>query len=152
MIVDSEMRQAAAEFEELFPWVAVPLVLLDGVFHRLLGQAVLQLEGGHGQAVDEQAEVQGKLGLVAAVTELSGHAEPVLTVQDLGLLVLWRRRAVHQVELVRPVPDAIAQHVDGSSLRDLSLQTGQEPAARRAVQVEVQRFGNFGLRCSEEYG
>ena len=57
VVVDGEMRQAAAELKELLPRIAVPLVLLDGVFHRLLGQAVLQLEGGDGQAVDEQAQV-----------------------------------------------------------------------------------------------
>ena len=67
-------------------WFAVALVLLDSVVHRLLGQAVLQLEGGDRQAVDEQAQVQGKLGLVAAVAQLPGDAEAVLPIEDLGTL------------------------------------------------------------------
>ena len=121
MIVDGEVGQAAAKLEELLPWVAVPLVLLDGVVHRLLGQAVLQLEGRDGQAVDEQAEVEGKLRIVAAVLELARDAEAVLPVLDLGLLVPRRRRAVEQVDLMGPVPDATAQHVDGAALGDFSL-------------------------------
>ena len=47
--------------------------------------------------------------------------------------------------MVRPVPDAIAQHVDGPSLGGLSLQTGQELAPRRAVLAEVQRLCGDGL-------
>ena len=53
---------------------------------------------------------------------------------------------------MRPVPDAIAKHVDGPSFGDLSLQTGKELAPRRAVLIEVQRFGNPGLRFSQECG
>ena len=121
VVVDGEVDQAAAKLEELLPWIAVPLVLLDGVIHCLLGQAVLQLEGGDGQAVDEQAQVQGKLGLITAVAELPRHAEAVLPVLDPGLLVPRRRRAVHQVDLVRAVLDALAEHVDGPSPGDFPL-------------------------------
>ena len=71
---------AAAELEEPFPGIAVPFVLLDGVLHGLFGQAVLELEGGHGQPIDEEGQVQGELRLVAAVAELPGDAEPVLRV------------------------------------------------------------------------
>ena len=46
VVVDGEVDKAAAKLEELLPWVAVALVLLDRIIHRLLGQAVLQLEGG----------------------------------------------------------------------------------------------------------
>ena len=51
--------------------VAVALVLLDRVVDGLLGQAVLQLEGRDRQAVDEQAEVERELRLVAAVAQLA---------------------------------------------------------------------------------
>ena len=53
VIVHREVRDAAAELEELLARVAVALVLLNGVFDRLLGEAVLQLEGRDRQAVDE---------------------------------------------------------------------------------------------------
>ncbi len=46
MVIHGKMRHAAAEFEELLTRVAVALVLLDGVFDCLLGQAVFELEGG----------------------------------------------------------------------------------------------------------
>ena len=77
VIVHGEVHHAAAELEELLARVAVALVLLDGVLDRLLGQAVLQLEGGDRQAVDEEAEVERELRLVAAVAELAGDAEAV---------------------------------------------------------------------------
>ena len=53
---------------------------------------------------------------------------------------------------MRPVLDASAKHVDGPSLRDLSLQTGQEPAPRRTVLPQVQRFRGIGLGGMEECG
>lgn len=44
--------------------MAVALVLLDGIVRCLLGETVLKLEGGYGQTVDEQAQVQRELSLV----------------------------------------------------------------------------------------
>ena len=152
VVVDGEVDKTAAKLEELLTGVSVALVLLDGIIHRLFRQAVLQLEGGDWQAVDEQAQVQGKLGLVPAVVELPSHAEPVLPVLDLGLLVTRRRCAVHEVDLVRPVLDALAEHVDGPALRDLSLQSSQELAPRRTVLAQVQRFCRVGLGGVEEGG
>ena len=46
LVIHGEVHDAAAELEEPLARVAVALVLLDGVLDRLLGQAVLQLEGG----------------------------------------------------------------------------------------------------------
>ena len=74
------MDDAAPELEEALVRVAVALVLLNGVRHRLLGEAVLQLEGGDRQAVDEQGQVERELRLVTAVAELAGDAEAVLRV------------------------------------------------------------------------
>ena len=152
VVVDGEMRQAASKLEELFARVAVALVLLDGVFHRLLGEAVLELERGDRQPVDEQTEVERKLGLVAAIAELARDREAVLRVAGLGPLVPRRRRAVKQVDMARSVPDAIAQHVDRAAPADLALYSGQEPSPRRAVPAKVQRRGNDGLGCTEEGG
>ena len=83
VVVDREVDEATAKLEELLAGVPVALVLLDGVIHRLLGQAVLQLECGDWQAVDEEAQVEGKLPLVPAVAELPRHAEAVLPVPEL---------------------------------------------------------------------
>src|SRR2546422_1045886 len=108
VVVHREVRHASAELEELLPWVTIPPVLLDGIIDRLLGEAVLQLEGGDGQAVDEQAKVERELRLVAAVAELAGDAEAVGGVTLLGLHVARRRRAVEEVEVVRPMLDPVA--------------------------------------------
>ena len=108
VIVDGKVDKAPPQLEQLFARVAVFLVLLDGVGYRLLGQAVLQFEGGDRQPVDEEAQVQGKLGVVLAVVELPRHAEAVLPVLDPGLLVPRRRSAVHEVNLMRTVLDALA--------------------------------------------
>ena len=145
LVVHGEMGQAAPELEELLPGIAVALVLLHGVVNRLLGQAVLQLKGGDGQAVDEQAQVQGQLRVVRTVPELAGDAEAVLPVEDLGLHVARRGRPVEQVNRVRPVLDAFAQHVNGSALGGFALQPGQEAAPGRAVLTQAQRRRNVGL-------
>ena len=55
LIVHGEMDHASAEPEQQLARIAVPLVLLFGVLHSLLRQAVLELERCYGQAVDEQA-------------------------------------------------------------------------------------------------
>ena len=89
---------AAAELEQQLARVAVALVLLDRVLDRLLGEAVLQLEGGDRQAVDEQAQVERAARLVPAVAQLARDAEAVRRVALLGLGVAGRRRAVEQVE------------------------------------------------------
>ena len=151
-LVDREVGHAAAELEQLLARVAVPLVLLDGVGHRLLGQAVLELEREDGQAVDEQPYVERPLRLVPAIAELPDDGEPVPLEALLRLGVAGRRGAVEQVEVVRAVPDAVAQDVDGAALRYLALQPGQELAPRRAVLAERQRLGGVGLRVAQEGG
>lgn len=150
VFVHGEVHHAAPELEEPLARVAVALVLLDGVLDRLLGQAVLQLERGHREAVNEEAQVEGELGLVAAVAELARNAEAVGVEALLGLEVASGRRAVEQVDLVRAVLEAMAQHVDGAALADLSLQAGQELAPRRAVLAKVERLGHAGLGGPQE--
>ena len=57
-VIHREVDHAAAEFEQLLARIAVALVLLDGVFDGLLGQAVLELERRNRQAVDEQRQIE----------------------------------------------------------------------------------------------
>ena len=151
VVVHGEVHDAAAELEELLARVAVALVLLDGVLDRLLGEAVLQLEGGDRQAVDEQAQVERALRLVAAVAELARDAEAV---RRRSARRPWRcparacRRTASRV--VRPVLDAVAQHVDGAALADLALEPRQELPARRSVLFELQALERLRLRLDEE--
>ena len=80
-----------------------------------------------------------------AVVELTGDGEAILFEALLGLLVLGRGGSVEELEVVGPVPDAIAEDVDGAALGDLALQAGKEPAAGGAVFIEAQCCGGFGL-------
>ena len=124
VLVDREVRHAAPELEEGLAGVAVPLVLPDGVVERLLGEAVLELEGEDGEPVDEESDVQRALGVVAAVAELASDAELVLAEAPLGRLVLGGGRAVEEVEVVGAVLDAVAEDFDGAAFGDLALESG----------------------------
>ena len=150
VLVDREVRHAAPEVEEGLARAAVPLVLPDGLVERLLGDAVLELEGEDGEAVDEEPDVQRALGVVAAVAELAGDAELVLAEAALGRLVLGRGRAVEEVEVVGAVLDAVAEDLDGAAFGDLALESGQELAAGGAVFVEAEGGGGVGLGGVEE--
>lgn len=77
------MGDAAAELEQPLAWVAITAVLLDRILDRLLGEAILQLEGEDRQAVDEDHEVERQRHLVSRIAKLAGDAEPVLRVQHL---------------------------------------------------------------------
>ena len=117
--------------------VAVALVLLHGVPDRLLGETVLQLERGDRQAVDEQAEVKRPMGLVAAVAELARDREAVLGVAFNGGGVAGRRCAIEKFDVMGPVLDPFAEHVDDAALADLALEAGQELPTRRAIVFQV---------------
>ena len=87
VVVDGEVGEAAALGEEGLARVAVAAVLLDRVLDGLLGEAVFELEGGGGQAVDEEAEVERELAVVVAVAQLAGDGEAVVAVAELGFPV-----------------------------------------------------------------
>ncbi len=59
LVVESEVRDGAAEGEQQLSRVTITLVLLHGIVHGLLGDVVLQLEGEHRQPVDERHEIDG---------------------------------------------------------------------------------------------
>ena len=107
-VVHGEVRDAAAELEEELARVPVALVLLHRVGDRLLGEAVFEFERGDRETVDEKAEIERELRLVAAVPKLPRHAEAVRGEALLRLPVARVGRAVEEVELVRPVLDAVS--------------------------------------------
>ena len=150
VLVHREVGRATAELEELLARVAVLPVLLHGVAHRLLGEAVLEFEGEDRKTVDEESDVECALGAVPAVAELTGDGEAILPEALLGLLVLGRGGSVEQVEFVRTVPDAVSEDVDGAAFGDLALQPGKEPAASGAVFGQSQGRGGFGLGGVQE--
>ena len=146
------MGHTATQLEQLLARIAISLVLLDRIGHRLLGKAVLQLEGEDRQAVDEQGDVERALRFVAAVAKLPDDGEAVLLEAFLRLRVARRRRAVEKIQVVRAMLDAVAQHVDRAALGDFALQPGQELAPRRTVVVQQQRFGGVWLSELQESG
>ncbi len=108
LVVHGEVHCAAAELEEKLSWISIPFVLLHCVLNGLFGQAVLQLEGGHRQAVYEQAKVEGALSLVFAVVQLPGNAEDIGSEELCCHFISGRRSAVEKVNLGRAVMDAIS--------------------------------------------
>ena len=140
LVVHREVHHAAAELKQQLLGFPVALVLLHRIIHGLFGQAVLELKGGHRQAVDEEAQVQGELGLVLAVAQLPGDAEDIGRKAFLGLDVAGGGRAVEQVQAHRPVLDPVAQHVDDAALGDLALEPVEELGPPGAVLGQVQRL------------
>ena len=73
-------------------WVGFGIMMalvLDGIFDRLLGETVLQLEGKHREAIDEETEVERALRLVAAVAKLARDAEAVGGIALGSFRVAW---------------------------------------------------------------
>src|SRR5438105_1129053 len=145
-VIDGEMSNTAAEFEELLPLVTVAHVLLDRVLDRLLRQAVLQLERRDRQAIYEQAKIECELRLVVAVAELPRDAEAVAGEKLDRFRVVRRRSAVEEVDVVRPVLDTVAEDVDRAPLGDLTLEPGEELPPRLTVGRERQRVDGILLR------
>ena len=101
-------------------------------------------------SLDEEADVERPLRLVAAVAELADDGEAVLLEALLRPRVPGRRRTVEQVQVVRAVPDAVTQDVDGAAPGDLALEPGQKFPSRRTVVVQDQRFRRLRLSRAQE--
>jgi len=142
VVVHRKMDDAAAELEQQLLGIAVALVLLDRVLDRLLGQAILQLEGGDGQAIDEQR--------ILGIVQLPGDAEHVGGEQLFGLGVAGGRRAEKQLDRAGAVFHAVAQHVDDTALGDLALQPVKELQPLWAVFTDAEGFDSLWLRGVQE--
>ena len=71
------------EEEDLFAGVAIGLVLMFGVLHRLRCELILELGGGDGDAADAENEIE-RLMMPGAVMKLAGNGEAV------GVVILFR--------------------------------------------------------------
>jgi hypothetical protein len=109
---------------------AVPPVLAPGVLHRLL-ELALELQGGGGDAVDEQHQVQPRVVVpgpcVRRVRDLRHHAQAVgaVTRQRIGVHAVIGAEAA-QIQLHPGHLDAVAQHLECAGL--------VEPPCHRAHQ------------------
>ena len=149
-LVHREMGYAPAEFEQLLLGIPIQLVLLNGVAHGLLGEAVLQFESEHWETVDEQTDIQGPLRLVVAVTQLPGHGESVQLETLFGLLIPGRRGTVKQVQVERLVFQSVTQNINRSTFADFVLQPSKKLLSRGVVLGQCQRVGRLGLRINKE--
>ena len=153
MVIHREVNDTPAKLKQRLAWVSVAFVLLDGVIHRLLGQAVLQFKGDHRQPVDKSAQIQRALVLSAEV-QLARYAEAVLRMALHRLSVLWRRRAVKEVKAQSPMLDSVAQHIDHTTPRDLTLQACEELLPRHSLavlKVPYPELGKLlGLRLAQK--
>ena len=129
------MHHTAAKLEELLTRAAVAPVLLNRIGHGLFGEAVLQLKGGNGQTVDEEAEVERAAGCISAIGQLARDGEAVLPVQPGSLYVALRGCAVEKVEVKSPMLNALAQHINHTTLADFGGEAGKKLEA-----VDITRF------------
>ena len=136
LVVNRKVRHTSAQPEEVLSLVAIALVLLLGVGHGLLRQAVLQLEGRHGQTVYEQREVKGQAGVGPAVVQLAGYGEPVQGVELPSPLVPGCRGTIEQRNVVLAMPDSVAEYIDHASIGDLPLQPRQKALSRDVVSIQ----------------
>ena len=146
VFIDGEVDHAPAQLEELLaPRITVASILLHRVVRCLLGEGVLQLEGCDRQTIDEQSEVQRKPRLLQAITQLARDREPIRLIACPCRLVAGGRRTEEQIDVTRPVFDALAQDINDAALADLTLQARQELPASRAVFGQGERFDHLGL-------
>jgi hypothetical protein len=107
--------------------VAVVAVLVDRVADAL-GEVRLQLRRRHGQAVEEEDEIEAVL-VVERIAHLPDHAEAVGLVARQDLLVegeggpeLGHRECLAQTHHI----DAVAEHVEGAALVELGADPIQQ--------------------------
>lgn len=120
-VVHGEVNHTALELKEQFFWVAVGLVLLNGVEHILSGEAVLQLAGHYGQAIDEYAQIEGEARMIRRILKLTGDAEDILRETHLRGVIAFGRELKKGVEAGRAVLEALAKHIHHTPTRYLTL-------------------------------
>src|ERR1035441_7967360 len=144
------MDNTPTELEQQLSWITVALVLLNGVLNRLFCELVLQLEGGDGESIDENAEIERQLRLVLAIPELASDTEDVCSKLLNRLGVPGGRATVKQIDVGRTVVDALSQDINNTALCDLTLQPGKELQSLRPILHERKLLDNLRLGCSQE--
>ena len=151
-IVHGEVDDAAPELEQRLPRIAVALELFDRVRDGLLRQAVLELEGGNRQSVDEGRHVERLRAAILGVAQLPRDAEDVGGVQLDSLGIHGRGRAEEQLHGDRAVLHPAAKHVDHAALRNFALKAMEKLEALGLIlQPKLRdRLGLCGLEERQE--
>ena len=103
-------------------------VLVDGVLDVLVGEGVLQFGGGRRDAVDEESQVDGVVG-VRVVGELAGDGDPVGGVEGReGGGEAMGGLEVSELDGDAEVDDAVAEDVDGAPVVEFGGKTLGETA------------------------
>src|SRR3990167_7821040 len=145
VVVNGKMHRTAPELKQKLAGIPISLVLLNRIFHSLLGDFVFQLKSDYRQAVNKNRHIQSKLRIIHAILQLSGYAKNILTVKLLSLFVLLRRRSVKQFQLYMPIAYAESQDINHAPLGNLTLQAMQKLGAFGCVLTKRKRFKGFGL-------
>ena len=113
------MCDSTLELKDEFAWIAVILVLLNRILHTLLREFILQLDSEHRKSIDHETHIKRQQRVCWAVVQLAHRGEAVRVVVLLGLRVARRRRTKEQINVMRAVLHACAQHINDSTARDL---------------------------------
>lgn len=133
-------QRAFFEVKQRRTRVTVALILLDGMPPSLMRTGVLQLDGGHRQAVDCQHDVRG--GVVTGVARhLPRHGELVLRIQrqHIGRQRV-RRFEVSQPEQLAVELEAVAQHMQAA----LNVQLLAQRIDQHGLQIAAVLRGHLG--------
>ena len=150
LVIDCKVRERTPEGEQQLLRVAVPLVLLHGIIDSLLRDVVLQLEREHGDAIHERHKIHGIAAVARTVMHLPGDHEAVSRKQLRGPRVTCARLRVVEVHVLAEVIHTAPKDVHHPTLRDLTLQAGQEPVTGRRLITQRQRLRDAGLGRLDE--
>ena len=150
MVIDCEVSERAPEGEQQLLRVAVALVLLHGIIDGLPGDVVLQLEREHGNAIHERHKIHRIAAVARTVVHLPGDHESVGRKQLRGPRVTGARLRVVEVHVLAEVIHSAPEDVHHPTLRDLTLQAGQEPVTGWRLVTQRQRLRDAGLRRLDE--
>src|SRR3990172_9845245 len=145
VVVNGKMHRTAPELKQKLAGIPISLVLLNRIFHRLLGDFVFQLKSDYRQTVNKNRHIQSKLRIIHAVLQLSGYAKNILTIKLLSLFVLLRGRSVKQFYLYRAILNTETKHINHAPPGNLTLQAMQKLGAFGCVLTKRKRFKGFGL-------
>jgi hypothetical protein len=122
--VNGKVRQAATKLKQRLARIAVVPVLAYSFLDILPLEGILQLNGEDGQAIEEQAQVEGQF-VIGLILELAHHTEDVGFIKLLQFRVQaagWHK--ISQLEFCPPILHTIPKHIEHTAFLNLF---GQPP-------------------------
>ncbi|MPN34827.1 hypothetical protein SDC9_182321 [bioreactor metagenome] len=151
VLIHSKMHQCPLlELEDQFARIAILLVLLLGILHRLAGKRIFQLRRHQRQTVQEQDQIEAP-GMRFAIEKLPGYGQPVLfdQIQRLRIHPVVRRKHRH-AQLLAVTLEALTQDLEHALGVQLLDQMIEHHLARLGAMNRVQALPRLGLRHRDE--